>query len=122
MEASEGFSQDRPLAWPITGVKSFGLARRLTYGGPTCPLSSGVAGFYVYMASRYDLPPIGRCNLVSTDDNALGRWGMAIALFSIAIAAFSAFALGMAEAEGALGILSFLGLCLTKRVLCDKRA
>lgn len=42
---------------------------------------------------------------------------MAIAPFSVAIAAFSVIALGAVEAGAALGLFSFLGLWIGKRAL-----
>lgn len=44
---------------------------------------------------------------------------MAIALFSVAVAAFSGFGLGTVEAGVALGLFSFLGLWFGKRALTD---
>lgn len=44
---------------------------------------------------------------------------MAIALFSVAVAAFSSFVLGTVEVGAALGLFSFLGLWLGKRAFTD---
>ncbi|WP_157089620.1 hypothetical protein [Bosea sp. WAO] len=44
---------------------------------------------------------------------------MAIALFSVAMAAFGSLALGTAEAGVALGLFSFLGLWIGRRAFTD---
>lgn len=44
---------------------------------------------------------------------------MAVALFSVAVAVFSSFALGTVEVGAALGLFSFLGLWLGKRAFSD---